>query len=188
MLKEVALCLCTFMGLCEEPQSFSDVTKCEGDLKVCEKVISEVEAVIPNHIEAYIVKTVDEIVIVTTDFSKYMDGNPIDEAITESEYVGVTGYGYSDKTLIYSVADSYVLLHELGHALDFSYLYFGVNKYSNTDKWKEVYETEYITKRGSVIQEEYFAEAFAMYYHNPHAVEMFAPNTYKQLNNLLGKE
>jgi hypothetical protein len=27
-----------------------------------------------------------------------------------------------------------------------------------------------------------------MYYHNPHAVEMFAPNTYEQLNNLLGKE
>lgn len=86
-----------------------------------------------------------------------------------------------------------LLLHELGHVLDYSVLSAG--QYSNTKEWEiawqdeaeNVYEHLSRSKHNCGNTEEYFAEAVGLYLTDKGELEEYAPDTCKIMEQLLKK-
>ena len=181
------------LGLWQEPTSITELVECYGDKEVCIELIAEVSELLPEHIEQRLASTVGRIEIVTdkAEFLQHMSQKveAHEEIIKkEQEYVGLCTYGYEFKTVVYSIADRYVLLHELGHAYDYSQYYLNEPAISGTDAWVDAYNTEYVTTRAMANTKEYFAETFAKYFHYEHGLEMFAPTAHELMEQIVEGE
>lgn len=167
----------------------SDIVVCKGnDNGECFALIERAEELLPQELENKIVQTTDFIEIYVGDnesFLEYMSDKPIH--IDTMDYAGITGYGYQDKTVLYSIVDEYVLLHELGHAYEFSYWYDGTQDNPSTSfEWNDSFSSEFISDYGTTNVGEFYAECFAMYYRNPELLERLCPLAYNLLEEDLG--
>lgn len=167
----------------------SDIVVCKGnDSGECFALIERAEELLPQELENRIVQTTDFIEIYVGDnesFLEYMSDKPIH--IDTMDYAGITGYGYQDKTVLYSMTDEYVLLHELGHAYEFSYWYDGTQDNPSTSyEWQDSFSNEFISQYGTTNVDEFYAECFAMYYRNPKLLEKLCPLAYILLEEDLG--
>jgi len=147
-------------------------------------LIRKVENILPKKVKDAIYKTTNKIEIVAGDanaFMKYMKGKDIE--FTDYDYKGIAGYGFEPKTIVYSILDEYVLIHELAHAYEYSFWYDGTkDNPSSSWKWKEAYKSEYISKLGQKNVMEFYAECFAMYFRNPKMLEKLCPMAYELLD------
>lgn len=167
----------------------SDIVVCKGnDNGECSALIERAEELLPQELENKIVQTTDFIEIYAGDnesFLEYMSDKPIHTDTID--YAGITGYGYQDKTVLYSMVDEYVLLHELGHAYEFSYWYDGTQDNPSTSfEWGDAFSNEFISGYGTTSADEFYAECFAMYYRNPKLLERLCPLAYTLLEEDLG--
>ena len=85
------------------------------------------------------------------------------------------------------MADDYVLIHELGHVYEYSFSYFGKHKPTDSEEWKQAYETEFISAYGQTNIMEFYAECFAMYFRNPKLLQKFCPIAYSLLDADFGE-
>ena len=170
--------------------TISEITICKGlREKECLETLHKVEELLPVELQDRIVETSQLIEIYVGNnqaFLNHMSGKRIH---TEGlPYAGITGFGFADKTIIYSMADDYVLAHELAHAYEYSFWYDGVkdNPSSSAD-WQYAYETEFISSYGQTNVMEFYAECFAMYFRNPKLLKQFCPIAYSLLDEDLGE-
>ena len=166
-------------------EELSDITVCYGDKEECEELVEYVEDLLPDDLEEIIYNTT-EIEIITGDyynFRNHMKGKAIDMDVDQM-YVGITGYGYKkDISILYSMADEYTLLHELGHAYEYSHWYEDKESPSQTQQWKFASKHEYITDYGETDIYEFYAECFAYYFLQPEILQERAPVAYELMNN-----
>ena len=167
-------------------EELSDITVCYGDKEECEELVEYVEDLLPDDLEEIIYNTT-EIEIITGDyynFRNHMKGKVID---VDEPYVGITGYGYKkDVSLVYSMADIYTLIHELGHAYEYSYWYNSEKCPSETQQWKLAFKHEKITNYGTISHYEFYAECFAYYFLEPEIIQERAPVAFDLLNSDFG--
>ena len=160
-----------------EYNSLNEVVECKGgDITECMKVIDKAEELLPNVLEEYLLQTLGRVEVFVgsnSEFMEYMSDKPIH--IAEYEYAGIAGIGYEPLTIVYSMADDYVLLHELGHAYDYSFKYYGDNKATDNHEWQRAYNLEFISAYGKTDVMEFYAECFAMYFRNPKLLQKFCP-------------
>ena len=102
-------------------------------------------------------------------------------------YDGVTFPGYEGYTQIWSSAKGGVgiLIHEIGHAYDFS-----LNKISSSEDVSTLFQSEakklfFINAIALSNTSEFFAETFSLYLTKPQLLKLFAPNTYTFLEDLI---
>lgn len=165
--------------------TIDDIVICEGLRdKECIETVAIVQNLLPHELQDIIVDTSDFIEVYVgnqSSFLQHMQGKRIHT--DRIAYSGITGFGYSEKTVVYSVADDYVLTHELAHAYEYSYWYDGVkDNPSTSEEWQYAYETEFISQYGTTNVMEFYAECFAMYFRNPKLLEKFCPIAYDLLD------
>ena len=173
----------TRLGDSSNIEDLNDIVVCYGNVNECTRLVSEVETLLPDNLEEILYSTT-EIEIITgdyRDFRDHMKGKAID---VDEPYVGITGYGYKrDISLVYSMADIYTLIHELGHAYEYSYWYNDEECPSETQQWKFAFKHERITNYGETNHYEFFAECFAYYFLQPEILYERAPVAYELLNS-----
>ena len=171
-----------------EYSELSDVVVCRGlRAKECVETVNTVESLLPNELEEYLLQTLGRVEVFVgndTEFLNYMSDKPIHR--DNFTYVGIAGVGYEPLTIVYSMADDYVLTHELGHAYEYSFRYFGKAKPTDSAEWQYAYEHEYISAYGTTSIMEFYAECFAMYFRNPKGLKMFCPIAYDLLDKDFG--
>ena len=171
----------------------SDVTVCvsrEGTTEPCEEVLTNVEEMLPSFIEDFIADySYIELVDADEDeFADYMYEQPVQQEFIggEVDYLGITTTGYGDGIMLYAMNDEYVLLHELGHAYDFANLHVGRDLVSNDPEFIACYYNEYISDYGETSEQEFFAEAFALYFGSPKYLKDNAPRTFNYMQYQFG--
>lgn len=172
-----------------EYNSLNEVVECKGgDITECMQVVDKAEELLPNVLEEYLLQTLGRVEVFVgsnSEFMDYMSDKPIH--IAEYEYAGIAGIGYEPLTIVYSMADDYVLLHELGHAYDYSFKYYGDNKATDNPEWQRAYNLEFISAYGKTDVMEFYAECFAMYFRNPKLLQKFCPLAYSLLDADFGE-
>ena len=78
------------------------------------------------------------------------------------------------------------LIHELGHAYDFANLHVGRDLVSNDPEFIACYYNEYISDYGETSEQEFFAEAFALYFGSPKYLKDNAPRTFNYMQYQFG--
>ena len=169
--------------------SINDIVVCKGlGDKECLETVDKVEQILPLELQTIILNTTDRIEVYVgnkDEFLNYMQDKRIHT--DRIAYSGITGFGYEDKTLVYSMADDYVLTHELGHAYEYSYWYDGTkDNPSASEEWQYAYENEYISQYGTTSVHEFYAECFAMYFRSPKTLKMLCPIAYELLDKDFG--
>ncbi len=199
-MKRMLLGLCVLLGGCvcqnevdevvvdNTLNTIDEITVCTGlREKECLETMNKVKDILPNELQNIIVDTTDFIEIYVGDKYNFLKRMSREKIHTDRiAYSGITGYGYSehDKTVVYAMADDYVLIHELAHAYEYSHWYDGVkDNPSASEEWKDAYETEYISQYGTTNVMEFYAECFAMYFRNPRALKMFCPKAFNLLDS-----
>ena len=181
-MSKLALLLgCLLLGSCKnEVNTVDEIMQCKGVESTCEVLINEVIEKLPLELQDKIVDTSDRLVIYTGDKQDFLDYMAVKEKeIKSQEYSGITLYNYRQPTRIYSLADSYVIFHELGHAYNFTYWHEGNEELlSDSEEWIDAYNTEFISQYGQVSSQEFYAETFAMYFRNPKLLQKFCPKAY----------
>lgn len=170
--------------------TISDIAVCTGLRdKECLETVHKVEEILPLELQQRIVNTTDLIEVYVGNneaFLQHMSGKRIHTDALP--YAGITGFGYSEKTVVYSMADDYVLAHELGHAHEYSFWYDGIkDNPSASPQWQQAYETEYISQYGTTNVMEFYAECFAMYFRNPKMLQKLCPVAYSLLDIEFGE-
>ena len=182
-MSKLALLLgCLLLGSCKnEVNTVDEIMQCEGVENTCEILIDEVVEKLPIELQDKIVDTSDRLVIYTGDKQDFLDYMAVKEKeIKSQEYSGITLYNYRQPTRIYSLADSYVIFHELGHAYNFTYWHEGNEELlSDSEEWIDAYNTEFISQYGQESPQEFYAETFAMYFRNPKLLQKFCPKAYE---------
>lgn len=172
-------------------KTISDITVCKGLRdKECLETVHKAEELLPLELQEIIVETSDFIEVYVgnqSSFLHHMEGKRIHT--TELPYAGITGYGYSKNgTVVYSMASEYVLMHELGHAYEYSFWYDGTqDNPSMSQEWQNAYESEFISAYGTTNVMEFYAECFAMYFRSPSTLRMLCPYAYSLLENDFGE-
>ena len=165
-------------------KELSDVVVCKGLRdKECIETVEKAEELLPNELEEYLLQTLGRVEVFVgnnTEFLNYMSDKPIHR--DEFAYAGIAGVGYEPLTIVYSMADDYVLIHELGHVYEYSFSYIGKHKPTDSEEWKQAYETEFISAYGQTNVMEFYAECFAMYFRNPKLLQKFCPLAYSLLD------
>ena len=170
--------------------NISDKLTCVGSEEVCKDIMNEVEEDIPDDLEKILANSVDGIVIVAgeySDFKSYMEGKPVDDRLKQkgiTDYSGVATYE-NGHISIYAQAFEDVVVHELGHALDYTPYKFGCNGITVGNTWNNLYNSEYVSDYGRTNVAEYFAETFMYYFINQYDKLSQAPNTVNELENLI---
>lgn len=167
-----------------EYKELSDVVACRGlRVKECVETVDKAEELLPNELEEYLLQTLGRVEVFVgnnTEFLNYMSDKPIHK--NDFAYAGIAGVGYEPLTIVYSMADDYVLIHELGHVYEYSFSYIGKHKPTDSEEWKQAYETEFISAYGKTHVMEFYAECFAMYFRNPKLLQKFCPLAYDLLD------
>ena len=185
---EIALLLsCLFLGACKnemevDPQinTVDEIVQCEGMESTCEILTNDVVERLPLELQDKIVDTSDRLVIYAGDGQDFLDYVWERERTVKSlEFSGVTLYSKRQPTRIYALADSYVILHELGHAYDYTYWHKGEELLSHSPEWVDAWETEFISQYGQTSSQEFYAETFAMYFRTPKMLQKFCPKAYE---------
>ena len=113
-----------------EYKELSDVVVCRGlRAKECVETVNKAEELLPNELEEYLLQTLGRVEVFVgnnTEFLNYMSDKPIHR--NDFAYAGIAGVGFEPLTIVYSMADDYVLIHELGHVYEYSFSYFGEHK------------------------------------------------------------
>ena len=167
----------------------SDVVVCKGTgISDCLNVVDRAEDLLPNKLEEYLLETLGRVEVFVgnnTEFLNYMSDKPIHRP--NFNYAGIAGIGYEPLTIVYSMADDYILIHELGHVYDYSFKYYGENKVTDNPEWQRAYNLEFISAYGTTHVMEFYAECFAMYFRNPKLLEKFCPLAYDLLDKDFGE-
>lgn len=202
-MKRMLLGLCVLLGgcICQNEvdevvvdntlNTIDEITVCTGlREKECLETMNKVKDILPNELQNTIVDTTDFIEIYVGDKYNFLKRMSREKIHTDRiAYSGITGYGYSehDKTVVYAVADDYVLAHELAHAYEYSYWYDGTkDNPSSSAEWQHAYETEYISQYGTTSVMEFYAECFAMYFRSPKMLQKLCPIAYDLLDKDFG--
>ena len=188
-MSKIALLLsCLLLGTCKNEMevdtqinTVDEIMQCEGLENTCELLVNEVVEKLPLELQDKIVDTSDRLVIYTGEKQDFLDYMATKEKGIKSEgFSGITLYTYQQPTKIYSLADSYVVFHELGHAYDFTYWHNGNEELlSHSKEWTEAYATEFISQYGQTSVQEFYAETFSMYFRNPKLLQKFCPRAYE---------
>ena len=134
-MSKLALLLgCLLLGSCKNEievdtriNTVDEIMKCEGLESTCDVLIDEVVEKLPLELQDKIVDTSDRLDIYTGDGQDFLDYVwERERAVKSLEFSGVTLYSKRQPTRIYALADSYVILHELGHAYDYTYWHMHV--------------------------------------------------------------
>ena len=176
-MSKVALLLsCLLLGACknemeEDTQinTVDEIMQCEGSESTCEFLINEAVAKLPMELQDKIVDTSDTLII-------YTGAN--EEKLKSRGVSGLTLYTHQKPTVIFTIAKSHVLFHEIGHAYDMTYLHNGEELLSHSKEWVDAYSTEYISRYGQTSEEEFYAETFSMYFKNPKSLQKLCPKAY----------
>lgn len=195
MKRSIGVALCLLLVGCSQEvddvfvhKYMEDVTVCKGLRdKECLETIEEVKENLPSELLDEILMTVGRVEVYVgnkAEFLNYMQDKDIHT--TRIEYSGITGYGYEDETVVYSMADDYILTHELAHAYEYSYWYRGEANPSSSEEWQWAYENEYISEYGTTSVSEFYAECFAMYFRHPSGLKIFCPTAYDLLDKEFG--
>ena len=187
-MSKLALLLgCLLLGSCKNEievdtriNTVDEIMKCEGLESTCEVLIVEVVEKLPLELQDKIVDTSDRLVIYTGDGQDFLDYVWKRERTVKSlEFSGVTLYSKSQPTRIYALADSYVILHVLGHAYDYTYWHNGNKKLlSHSKEWTDAYATEFVSQYGQISAQEFYAETFSLYFEDPKALQKSCPKAY----------
>ena len=187
-MSKLALLLgCLLLGACKNEMevdtrinTVDEIMKCEGVESTCDVLIDEVVDKLPLELQDKIVDTSDRLVIYTGDGQDFLDYVWERERTVKSlEFSGVTLYSKRQPTRIYSLADSYVVFHELGHAYDFAYWHEGNEELlSHSKEWTDTYATEFVSPYGQVSPQEFYAETFSMYFRDPKLLQKLCPKAY----------
>lgn len=169
--------------------TIGDLVICSGENRQqCLDLVARVEELLPQKLQKEMVDSSSFIEVYVGDRQEFLQRMRTEEIhIEEFEYEGVTGFGYRDKTVVYSMADEYTLIHELAHVHEYSYWYDGTynDNPSASAEWQYAYEHEYISSYGTTSPMEFYAECFAMYFRNPSGLKMFCPLAYSLLQTEL---
>lgn len=171
-------------------ETIDEITLCTGiDDDMCIKTVDEVKELLPLELQKIIVDSTQFIEVYSGDRQDFLRRMTTEEIhIAEFEYEGVTGFGYDDLTVLYSMADVYTLIHEIAHAYEYSFWYDGTyDNPSSSAEWQDAYETEYISSYGTTNVMEFYAECFSMYFRYPQGLKMFCPKAYALLDQDLGE-
>lgn len=192
MKRGLGVVACLLLGACgQEVEVDSDINTideivvCKGvQDDACMTTLHRIQELLPLEIQDIITDSSVRIEIYSgakEDFLNYMSDKRIhDKSVA---YSGIAGYGYEDKTVVYSLAYDYVLMHELGHAYEYSFWYDGVkDNPSSSEEWYDAYMTEYISSYGTTSVEEFYAECFAMYFRTPKMLHKLCPKAYSLLD------
>ena len=167
-----------------EYKELSDVVVCRGlRTKECVETVDRAEELLPNELEEYLLQTLGRVEVFVgnnTEFLNYMSDKPIHRK--DFAYAGIAGIGYEPLTIVYSMADDYVLMHELGHVYEYSFGYFGEHKPTDNPEWQRAYNLEFISAYGKTNIMEFYAECFAMYFRNPKILKRLCPLAYDLLD------
>jgi hypothetical protein len=194
----VALCL-LLVGCAQEVDDvvvdetytdIKDVVVCKGlRNKECNETVDKVQQRLPDELLESIIPTVGRIEVYVgskDEFLNYMQDKRIH--IDTIAYSGITGYGFEDKTIIYAMADDYILIHELAHAYEYSYWYDGTkDNPSTSEAWQRAYEEEYVSAYGTTSVIEFYAECFALYFRHPSGLKICCPMAYELLDAEFGE-
>ena len=167
-----------------EYKELSDVVVCRGlRAKECVETVDKAEELLPNELEEYLLQTLGRVEVFVgnnAEFLNYMSDKPIHKK--DFAYAGIAGVGYEPLTIVYAMADDYVLMHELGHVYEYSFGYFGEHKPTDNPEWQRAYNLEFISAYGETNIMEFYAECFAMYFRNPKILQRFCPLAYDLLD------
>lgn len=175
-----------------ELSMIDEITVCTGLRdKECVETIQKVKEILPLELQKTIVDTTDFIEIYVGNKQEFLRRMSRERIHTDRiAYSGITGFGYSDedKTVVYSMAEDYVLTHELAHAYEYSFWYDGTkDNPSASEEWHKVYLEEYISQYGTTNVMEFYAECFAMYFRSPKTLKMLCPMSYELLDREFGE-
>lgn len=167
-----------------------EILTCIGNEDVCKEIIEQVEKAIPDDLEKILSNSIDGFTIVTgnhDDFKSHMKGTVIDNRVISLELPDYSGIcGYDDRGIeVFAEDDVETVVHELGHALDFTYYKLGYTSISSRIEWKDLHKTEYVSDYAKINEQEYFAETFMYYFTNQMDKLTQAPNTVSELENLI---
>ena len=187
-MSKLALLLgCLLLGACKNEievdtriNTVDEIMKCEGLESTCDVLIDEVVEKLPLELQDKIVDTSDRLVIYVGDGQDFLDYVwERERAVKSLEFSGVTLYSKRQPTRIYALADSYVILHELGHAYDYTYWHNGNKKLlSHSKEWTDAYATEFVSPYGQISAQEFYAETFSLYFEDPKALQKSCPKAY----------
>ena len=167
-----------------EYKELSDVVVCRGlRAKECVETVDKAEELLPNELEEYLLQTLGRVEVFVgnnAEFLNYMSDKPIHKK--DFAYAGIAGVGYEPLTIVYTMADDYVLMHELGHVYEYSFGYFGEHKPTDNPEWQRAYNLEFISAYGQTNIMEFYAECFAMYFRNPKILQRLCPLAYDLLD------
>ena len=187
MSKLALLLSCLLLGACKnemevDPQinTVDEIVQCEGMKSTCEILTNDVVERLPLELQDKIVDTSDRLVIYAGDGQDFLDYVwERERAVKSLEFSGVTLYSKRQPTRIYALADSYVILHELGHAYDYTYWHNGNKKLlSHSKEWTDTYATEFVSPYGQISAQEFYAETFSLYFEDPKALQKSCPKAY----------
>lgn len=187
-MSKIALLLsCLLLSACQQEFEVDDkvntvdeITECIGNEQMCKDLVDGVVNVLPLEVQDKIVDTSKNLTIYVgykEDFLSYMSKQGLD--YKSQGFSGITLYTYQEPTKIYSMADEYVIYHELGHAYDFTYWHKGEELLSHSPEWVDAWETEFISQYGQTSTQEFYAETFAMYFRTPKLLQKFCPKAYE---------
>ena len=171
----------------EVASRFKNMSTCHKTISTsrCHQILTKTFNLVPN----FIIDTIYE-----QGYQIMLVGNDIRELVRLETgwdatyyYDGVTFPGYEGYTQIWSSSRGGVdiLLHEIGHAYDFS-----MNKISSSEEVQKLFQSEskklFFIKPISLSNEsEFFAETFSLYLTKPWLLNLFAPNTHTFFENLI---
>ena len=151
----------------------------------CLAIVKKTAEIVPDNILSQVMNNGFDIILV--------DGNLREMVYEETgwdagwQYDGVMFPDYAGYRRIWSSRKgaSDVLIHEIGHAYDFS-----LDRVSETNEFKSIYENEArrLFPLGGLFassEREYFAESFKFYLKYPIILKWFAPQTFDYLDSLL---
>lgn len=167
----------------------NEVVQCKGgSISDCMNVVDKAEELLPDELEKYLLQTLGRVEIyvgTNEEFLNYMSDKPIHRP--NFNYAGIAGVGFEPLTIVYSMANDYILIHELGHAYEYSFKYLGLDKPTDNPEWQRAYNLEFISAYGTTHVMEFYAECFAMYFRNPKMLQKFCPLAYDLLDKDFGE-
>ena len=176
-MSKIALLLsCLLLGACKNEvevnqiNTVDEIMECEeGSQSTCELLINEAVAKLPMELQDKVVDTSERLVIYTGENEERLKSRGVS---------GLTLYTHQKPTVIFTIAKSHVLFHEIGHAYDMTYLHNGNELLSHSKEWTDAYSTEFISRYGQTSEEEFYAETFSMYFKNPKSLQKLCPKAY----------
>ena len=171
----------------EVASRFKNMSTCHKTISTsrCHQILTKTFNLVPNFIIDMIYEQGYQIMLVGNDIRELVRLETGWDATYY--YDGVTFPGYEGYTQIWSSAKGGVgiLIHEIGHAYDFS-----LNKISSSEDVSTLFQSEakklfFINAIALSNTSEFFAETFSLYLTKPQLLKLFTPKTYSFLEDLI---